>query len=193
MKFIKEFVPYVIIFIVVVLIRSFIVTPIRVDGHSMDPTLQDGEILLLKKYQKNYERFSIVVVHYENSKLIKRIIGLPGEHIRYENNALYVNGVKVEENFIDTTTSYFDIKNMGYDTIPENYYFVVGDNRNNSTDSRIIGFIPKEDIYGVADFVLFPFTSFGKINWRKLEISSFLIMCNKVIISLIHKITFLNI
>ena len=164
MKFIKEFVPYVIIFIVVVLIRSFIVTPIRVDGHSMDPTLQDGEILLLKKYQKNYERFSIVVVHYENSKLIKRIIGLPGEHIRYENNALYVNGVKVEENFIDTRTSYFDIKNMGYDTIPENYYFVVGDNRNNSTDSRIIGFIPKEDIYGVADFVLFPFTSFGKIN-----------------------------
>ena len=164
MKFIKEFVPYVIIFIVVVLIRSFIVTPIRVDGHSMDPTLQDGEILLLKKYQKNYERFSIVVVHYENSKLIKRIIGLPGEHIRYENNALYVNGVKVEENFIDTTTSYFDIKNMGYDTIPENYYFVVGDNRNNSTDSRIIGFISKEDIYGVADFVLFPFTSFGKIN-----------------------------
>lgn len=164
MKVIKEFVPYVIIFIVVVLIRSFIVTPIRVDGHSMDPTLQDGEILLLKKYQKNYERFSIVVVNYENSKLIKRIIGLPGEHIRYENNTLYVNGVKVEENFIDTTTSYFDIKNMGYDTIPANYYFVVGDNRNNSTDSRIIGFIPKEDIYGVADFVLFPFTSFGKIN-----------------------------
>lgn len=164
MNFIKELIPYVIILIVVVIIRTFIVTPVRVDGHSMDPTLKDGEILLLKKYDKNYNRFDIVVIDYQGSKLIKRVIGLSGEHIRYENDALYVNGTKVEENFIDTTTSYFDIKNMNYEVIPENYYFVVGDNRNNSTDSRIIGLIHKNNILGIADFVLFPFTSFGKVN-----------------------------
>ena len=164
MNFVKELIPYIIILIVVVIIRTFIVTPVRVDGHSMDPTLKDGEILLLKKYDKSYNRFDIVVIDYKGSKLIKRVIGLPGEHIRYENDALYVNGTKVEEDFIDTTTSYFDIKNMNYEIIPNNYYFVVGDNRNNSTDSRSIGMIHKNDILGIADFVLFPFTSFGKVN-----------------------------
>ena len=164
MKFIKELIPYVIIFVVVVGIRTFIITPIQVDGQSMMPTLKNNEILLLKKFDRSYKRFDIVVIDYKGSKLIKRIIGLPGEHIRYENDALYVNGIKVEEDFIVTTTSYFDIKNMNYEVIPENYYFVVGDNRNNSTDSRIIGMIPKDNILGIADFVLFPFTSFGKVN-----------------------------
>lgn len=168
MKFIKELIPYVIIIITVVLIRTFIVTPVQVDGLSMYPTLKDNEILLLKKYDKDYERFDIVVLKYKNDKLIKRIIGLPGESIKYVDDKLYVNDKLVEENFSkNTETDDFDISyllNEEETKIPDNMYFVVGDNRDNSTDSRIIGLIKKEDIKGTVDFALFPFNKFGKIK-----------------------------
>ena len=160
-KFIKELIPYVIIIVVVVLIRSFIVTPVQVDGNSMYPTLKNNEILLLKKYDKKYKRFDIVVLNYNNSKLIKRIIGLPGEHIEYKDNKLYVNGKYIKENFKrNTETSDFEIDKK----IPKGYYFVMGDNRDNSTDSRIIGVISKEDIEGVSDIALFPFDRFGSVK-----------------------------
>lgn len=160
-KFIKELIPYVIIIVVVVLIRSFIVTPVQVDGNSMYPTLKDNEILLLKKYDKKYKRFDIVVLNYNNSKLIKRIIGLPGEHIEYKDNKLYVNGKYIKEKFKrNTETSDFEIDKK----IPKDYYFVMGDNRDNSTDSRIIGVVSKEDIEGVSDIALFPFDRFGSVK-----------------------------
>ena len=108
-NFIKELIPYVIIIVVVVLIRSFIITPVQVDGNSMYPTLKDNEILLLKKYDKKYKRFDIVVLNYNNSKLIKRIIGLPGEHIEYKDNKLYIDGKYIKENFKrNTETSDFE-------------------------------------------------------------------------------------
>lgn len=160
-KFIKELIPYVIIIIVVVLIRTFVITPVQVDGSSMYPTLKDNEILLLKKYDKNYDRFDIVVLNYNNSKLIKRIIGLPGEHIKYEDNKLYINGKYVKETFkTNTETSDFEIDGK----IPKGYYFVMGDNRDNSTDSRIIGFINKNQIDGITDIAIFPFNKFGSIK-----------------------------
>lgn len=160
-KFIKELIPYVIIIVVVVLIRAFIITPVQVDGNSMYPTLKDNEILLLKKYDKKYKRFDIVVLNYNNSKLIKRIIGLPGEHIEYKDNKLYINGKYVKENFKrNTETSDFEIDKK----IPKDYYFVMGDNRDNSTDSRIIGFISKNDLEGVSDIALFPFDRFGSVK-----------------------------
>lgn len=160
-KFIKELIPYVIIIVVVVLIRTFIITPVQVDGNSMYPILKNNEILLLKKYDKKYKRFDIVVLNYNNSKLIKRIIGLPGEHIEYKDNKLYVNGKYIKENFKrNTETSDFEIDKK----IPKDYYFVMGDNRDNSTDSRIIGFISKDDIDGVSDIALFPFDRFGSVK-----------------------------
>ncbi|MBE6159767.1 MAG: signal peptidase I [Lactobacillales bacterium] len=160
-NFIKELIPYVIIIVVVVLIRMFIVTPVQVDGNSMYPTLKDNEILLLKKYDQKYKRFDIVVLNYNNSKLIKRIIGLPGEHIEYKDNKLYVNGKYVKERFKrNTETSDFEIDKK----IPKGYYFVMGDNRDNSTDSRMIGFISKNDLEGVSDIALFPFDRFGSVK-----------------------------
>lgn len=171
---IKEFFPYVAIILIVLLIRTYIVTPVHVNGTSMVPTLEHNEILLLKKYDHHYERFEIVVFNYERlnfltgklreERLVKRIIGFPGEHIRYQDNQLYVNGNVVEETFIDTTTNDFDLTELGYESIPEGYYFVMGDNRNNSTDSRVIGLIPEEDIIGTTSFALYPFQKFGKIN-----------------------------
>ncbi len=162
--FIKEFFVYFLIIVAVILIRTFFVTPIRVDGDSMNNNLKNGEILLLKKYDKSYERFDVVVFNYEGEKLIKRIIGLPGEHIAYKDNQLYVNNQYVEESMIDKTTYNFDLKELGFDTIPEHYYFVLGDNRVNSKDSRMIGLISEKDILGSTNFILFPFNKLGSIN-----------------------------
>lgn len=163
-SFIKEFFVYFLIIVAVILIRTFLVTPIRVDGDSMNDTLKDGEILLLKKYDKSYERFEVIVFNYKDEKLIKRIIGLPGDHIVYKDNKLYINNEYVAESMIDKRTYDFDLKELGFDTIPDHYYFVLGDNRINSKDSRMIGLISEKDILGTTNFVLFPFNKMGSIN-----------------------------
>lgn len=164
MKFLKECIPYIVIILIVVLIRTFIVTPVFVNGTSMVPTLQHNEVLLLKKYDHSYLRFDIVVLKYNGEKLVKRVVGLPGEHIKYENNVLYVDGKVVEESFLDDHTSDFDIVSLGVTKIPDDYYFVMGDNRNNSTDSRSIGLVSKKQIVGTTNFALFPFNKFGSIH-----------------------------
>lgn len=148
MKFIKELVPYVVITAIVILIRMFIISPVRVDGTSMFPTLSNNEFLLLSKYDQSYERFDIVVLKYKNERLVKRIIGLPGETVEYKDNRLYINGKEIEENFAYIDTEDFKLSELGYEKIPENYYFVVGDNRGSSLDSRMIGLINKKDLQG---------------------------------------------
>jgi len=156
MKFLKEILPYIIIFLVVVIIRTFIATPVVVSGSSMDHTLSDGQILLLKKYDKQYERFDIIVFDYQGEKLVKRIIGLPGETVEYLNGKLYINDIEVEDEFSSITNNF----NLGYldlDIIPEGYYFVLGDNRPKSSDSRLIGLINQEDIEGSTNFSIWPF------------------------------------
>ncbi len=156
----KELLPYIIIILVVVLIRTFIVTPVQVDGESMVPTLKDREILLLKKYDHSLERFDIVVFKYNNDKLIKRVVGLPGDHIEYKNGKLKVNDTYIKENFkTNSKTNDFKLEDIGYEKVPKGYYFVMGDNRNNSTDSRIIGLVDAKQIQGSTTFSIFPFGS----------------------------------
>ncbi len=164
LNFFKEIAIYILIILAVILVRTFIITPVRVDGDSMNDNLKNGEILLLKKYDKSFERFDVIVFKYKNEKLVKRIIGLPGESIFYKDNKLYINGKYVEESMIDKKTYDFDLRELGFDTIPKNYYFVMGDNRTNSTDSRIIGLVSKDDILGSTNFILFPFNKLGSIN-----------------------------
>ena len=165
-KFLKELYPYVIIVILVVSFRSFIATPVRVDGDSMNDTLHNSDIFILNKLEKKYDRFDIVVINYNNTKLVKRIIGMPGENISYKDNQLYINEKKFND--IETSrTSDFSLKELfEIDKIPENYYFVMGDNRNNSLDSRDyrVGLIKKEDIVGVTIFRLYPFNKIGIIK-----------------------------
>ena len=165
-KFLKELYPYVIIVILVVSFRSFIATPVRVDGDSMNDTLHNSDILILNKLEKKYDRFDIVVINYNNTKLVKRIIGMPGENISYKDNQLYINEKKFND--IETSrTSDFSLKELfEIDKIPENYYFVMGDNRNNSLDSRDyrVGLIKKEDLVGVTIFRLYPFNKIGIIK-----------------------------
>ena len=155
MKFIKTIYPYIIIAIVVILIRTYILTPVIVSGSSMDNTLKNGELLLLKKFDKNYERFDIVVFDYNNSKLVKRIIGLPGETLEYKDGVLYINGQVVDDPFASITKD-FKLSDLNINVIPDDYYFVMGDNRTNSSDSRIIGPINKSSINGITSFSLWP-------------------------------------
>ena len=160
MKFIKSLIPYLVIITVVVVIRTFIATPVRVDGSSMVPTLKNNDILILNKLARNYKRFDIVVVRAHGAKLVKRIIGLPGESIEYKNNKLYINGKVVEDVTPEKTDDFSLEKLYGMKKIPAGYYFVMGDNRDGSSDSRDyrIGLIKKYDIIGKTIIRIFPFT-----------------------------------
>jgi len=155
-KIIKELIPYVIILVVVVLIRTYLVTPVIVSGSSMEETLYNGDVLILNKVSK-IERYDIVVADYQNEKLIKRVIGIPGDTVRCVSGILYVNN---EED----THGYGTTDDFPLTTLKEGEYFLVGDNRENSLDSRIIGVIKEEDIEGIVNIRLFPFTKIGKVS-----------------------------
>lgn len=158
-KFIKELIPYVVIVIVVVLIRAFIITPVIVSGDSMEPTLEDRQLLLLNKlnYRLNdIKRFDIVVIRRDGKEIIKRVIGLPGEEVLYRNNCLYIDGHELESEY-NFDTDDFSLKTICNCTrIPEDKYLVLGDNRAVSADSRIMGLIDKEDIEGSVELSLWP-------------------------------------
>lgn len=166
-KIMKELLPYLVVVISVVLIRTFLITPAIVDGKSMEPTLYNNNIVLLNKldYRLNdIKRFDIVVIKLNEEKLIKRVIALPGEHVEYKDDNLYIDGFIVDENFKHATTNDFKLEKIGYLKIPGDKYFVVGDNRNDSVDSRMIGLIDKKDIVGSVSSRIFPITKIGKVK-----------------------------
>ena len=156
LNILKEVYPYIIIILVVVLIRTFIVTPVSVDGPSMNETLHNGEILILKKFDKSFDRYDVVVFKRKDSKLIKRVLALPGEKIKCVSGIIYVNNEEIDDSHAHGKTDDFSEVIVG-----ENEYFVVGDNRENSFDSRFFGPVNKDSILGTTDFRLFPFNKFG--------------------------------
>lgn len=156
LKIIKEIYPYALIILVVILIRTFIITPVTVDQVSMNDTLYKGDVLLLKKFDKNYERFEVIVFKRNNDRLIKRVIALPGEKIKCVSGIVYVNNEEISNEHIKGKTDDFHEVILGDDE-----YFVMGDNRENSMDSRMFGPIKKENILGTTDFRIFPFNKFG--------------------------------
>ena len=88
--------------------------------------------------------------------MVKRIIGLPGEHIEYKDNILYVDGKKISDSRSSSTKD-FKLEFIGYDTIPKDMYLVLGDNRTNSSDSRTFGLVKKSDIIGKVNIRIYPF------------------------------------
>lgn len=156
-KILKEIWSYLVIILVVVLIRTFLVTPIRVNGKSMYPTLNDGYFMILKKYAKDdIDRFDIVVIKEGKEKLIKRVIGLPTENISIRDDHLFVEDEEIIDNYGSGHVKDFT------DYCGKDEYYVLGDNREDSTDSRIFGCVKKENIIGKTDFIVFPFTKWGK-------------------------------
>lgn len=155
----KELIPYIVIILVVVLIRTFLVTPIKVNGTSMIETLQHGDTMILNKISMRFrsiKRFEIVVIKTSDSYLIKRVIGLPGESIEYKEGKLYINDKEYKDPYYKDNTLDFEKVE-----IPKGYYFVMGDNRGDSIDSRIIGPIKKEDILGTTNLIIFPISDIG--------------------------------
>ena len=156
-KFCKSILPYILIVLAVVLVRTFLFTPIRVVGPSMEPTLKSGDVMILNKVAK-INRFDIVVISSKKSPeiLIKRVIGLPGETLEIKDGNIYINGKVLKENFGKGTTS-----NYNYVEIPKDEYFVLGDNRSISADSRLFGTFNIKDIKGTTKLVIFPFKRIG--------------------------------
>lgn len=157
----NDIISFVIIVILVVLVRTFLITPAIVNGDSMDDTLIDGDVVIVNKIGlslKGIKRYDIVVVKFDEEYLIKRVIGLPNETVEYKNNELYINGIKEENDF-----NFEETEDFNFET-GEDEYFVLGDNRDISKDSRYFGVVSKEQIKGKVNFVLFPFKDFGKVK-----------------------------
>ena len=155
---IKEYVPYILALIAILLFKKFIYSPLYVHGESMMNTLHDGDIMILDVvgYKvSSLDRFDIVVIDTGKELIIKRVIGLPGEEVEYQNNTLYINGKEVKDSYGSNVTE--DFKG----TVPKNKYFVLGDNRQNSMDSRYFGPFSASDIKGKTSLVIFPFNRFG--------------------------------
>jgi signal peptidase I, bacterial type len=150
------------------LIIAFVAQSFLVHGSSMEPTLSDGERLLVDKITYRLrppERGEIIVFHYPadpKRKFIKRVIGLPGDVIQIRGHQLYLNGVPVEEPYINGPI----LESFGPVRVPEGHVFVLGDNRNNSDDSRYpdVGPVPMEMIVGVARLVYWPPSRIGLIR-----------------------------
>ena len=161
MKFLKSLLPYLIIILIVILVRTYIVTPVRVNGTSMVPTLKGGEVMLLNKLGR-VDRFDIVVVKLpqEDETIIKRVIALPGESIEISNHKIYVNDAELEDKY-----GYGVTYNIDKIALKDDEYFVLGDNRAISLDSRAFGPVKKTAIKGTTNFIMYPFKSFGKVKY----------------------------
>ena len=157
-----DYLPYLIIVLVVIIVRTFLATPIRVNGASMDTTLKDGETMILNKLAlkvTKIKRWDIVVVKINNTFLIKRVVALPGEKIKYEAGELYINDKVVKDKYSLTKTEDFETIKVG-----SNEYFVMGDNRYVSHDSRYIGPVSKKEIKGKTNIIVFPLDRFGLVK-----------------------------
>lgn len=207
------------IFVIVLLLRSFVVEPFKIPTGSMMPTLLIGDFILVNKYEygirlpiinlkiidnKSPKRGDIVVFRYPkdpSKPYIKRVIGLPGDRYRYHNKTLSINGKVIEQSRISTyeaqgsgkimdganlssellTEKRHDVLHLLYrnrtspfdeGTVPKGHYFVLGDNRDNSQDSRYWGYVPEQNLMGRAFMVWMNWdgenSGIININWERI-------------------------
>ena len=160
-EFIKDSLKYLIVIAIVFFIALFVISFEQVVGPSMKGTLDAGDVTIVNKLVYKFrtiKRNEIVSINQKDKIMVKRVIGLPGEHIKYKDNKLYVNGSLVLENNISVETKDFKLEDIGYETIPKDMYFVLGDNRTNSSDSREFGLVKKDEIIGKIVMRLYPFS-----------------------------------
>ena len=165
---------FIVAFIIVGGVYFFLGRPFTVSGASMYPTLHNGDRMVLSKVG-DIHRFDVVILKApdENVEYIKRVIGMPGDTVEMKSGVLYINGKKVDQPFINTEAlakqtvfiDDFTLESLtGESKVPEGKYFVLGDNRGVSKDSRMIGFIDRSAIEGKAVFTIWPF---GRIGGQK--------------------------
>jgi signal peptidase I len=166
---------FIVAIVIAFVIREFLFTNYVVHGESMMPTIEDGNRLIINKF--GYEvtepnRFDLIVFHANESEdYIKRVIGLPGDTVKYKDDVLYVNGKQVEEPYLNPykknlfdgrLTEDFTLQDKtGLSKVPEGFLFVMGDNRRHSYDSRHIGFINiKQQVVGEVNIRYWPLEEF---------------------------------
>jgi signal peptidase I len=146
----------------------FLYQPVRVEGTSMQPELRDQDRLFINKFAYRFEGISrgdVVVFHYPrdpSKSYIKRIIALPGDTLSIDEGRVYVNGKRVEEPYVPRR--YRDARSLPHTVIPDGDYFVMGDHRSISSDSRDFGPVERDLIYGKAAFVYWPADNMGVIR-----------------------------
>ncbi|MFB5664352.1 signal peptidase I [Alteribacillus sp. HJP-4] len=169
---------FAVVILIVLVVRTFFFANYMVHGESMMPTIEDGERLIINKIGYEFEqpdRYDLIVFHAdEESDYIKRVIGLPGDTIRYEDDVLYINDEPQDEQYLERykeeagggiLTEDFTLEELtGSETVPAGHIFVLGDNRQNSMDSRQLSFIPIEEVVGKANIRYWPISEFTLIQ-----------------------------
>ncbi|SEN85520.1 signal peptidase I [Amphibacillus marinus] len=166
----------IIALVIVFVVREFLMTPSIVKGDSMFPNLQDGDRIIISKVS-SIDRFDEIafLAPDTNDNYVKRVIGLPGDEISIQDDILYINGVAYDEPYLDElkenlfedqlfTYNYDLEQDHGYQVVPDGTYFVLGDNRPISRDSRNFGVIAEESIIGEVVFRIWPVGSIGVTN-----------------------------
>jgi len=151
-----------------ILIILFLYQPVRVEGTSMLPRLEDHDRLFINKFVyhiTSIERGDVVVFHYPRDpekSYIKRVIALPGDKLRIDHGQVWVNGKSLAENYVPDM--YRDTRSYPDTVIPDDCYFVMGDHRSISSDSREFGAVERDLIYGKAAFVYWPARDVGEVK-----------------------------
>jgi len=158
--------------LIAVLVILFLYRPVKVEGISMMPTLLDQERLFINQFSYKFglgdiKRGDTVVFWYPDDptttvSYIKRVIGLPGDTVEVKDGYVLVNGKPLDESYVPL--AYRDDRPYPPTVVPANKYFVLGDHRISSNDSRAWGFVPREDIYGKAVFVFWPLEHLGSVR-----------------------------
>lgn len=195
-RFLKEWGVFSLIIIAILLTRLFVWFPVTVDGHSMDPTLADKQQLIVVK-TSSIQRFDIVVAEEKEDgktkQIVKRVIGMPGDKIKYDNDTLYINGKKVDEAYLKDYKAAFKKDNLqstyAYNsyfqelasssaafttdkdgnasfeiTVPKGQYYLLGDDRIVSKDSRAVGTFSRKSIVGEVKFRFWPLNKIGLLD-----------------------------
>lgn len=157
LRFLADILETLVLSVVLFVGINYITARIRVDGSSMEPTLHSGQLVLVNRLAYKLgepARGDIIVFYYPrdpDQEYIKRLIGLPGDHVEIRNGEVLVNGVVLNEPYIAAPPAY-----VGEWVVPEGQYFVLGDNRNNSSDSHQWGMVPVEFVIGKAMAIYWP-------------------------------------
>jgi signal peptidase I len=165
MRFLIDLLETILLAVILFLIINAVSARIRVDGYSMEPTLHTGEFIIVNKLAYQFgeqSRGDIVVFHYPKNpsdEYIKRVIGVAGDEINVRSGTVMVNGQVLDEDYINAAPAY-----TGSWVVPDGSIFVLGDNRNNSSDSHQWGFLPDEYVIGKAIFIYWPPTEWGAID-----------------------------
>jgi signal peptidase I len=151
-----------------IFIVIFVIQPVKVEGTSMQPRLVDQERIFVNRFIYKFSdirRGDIVVFWYprdRNKSFIKRVVGVEGDEVEIRYGSVYVNGLKVDEPYLKP--EFRDHESLHREIVPSGQYFVLGDHRNSSNDSRNWGYVPRELIYGKAVFRYWPMSRIGPVD-----------------------------